>query len=277
MKKITLSALATLILAVSITSCKKGKEDPGFTLLSRKARVAGEWKITEYTENSSSTIIPYSNLTSSPVAGTSYVLTNDVSHDGSAITVSTTSPGVGGVPETNVSKGTVDEHSFIFDKKGTWSSIQKTTITVIENKLDFYGKTYTETTTTISETTSSGIWDFLGGIGDDYKNKERLLLSTTVEDVVSTSQFTLTPGTSAFYTATSNQRVNTYNNTYDANKNVSVFTITQLKNKEMKVESSFDSSSKGRTVYTSAVYNDDNKNDDVTTTGTASMIFSTKK
>lgn len=277
MKKITLSVLATIVLAVSITSCKKGKDDPGFTLLSRKARVAGEWKITSFSENSSSTIVPYSNITSTPVAGASYVLTNDVTHDGSALTVSTTSPGAAFAPVTIVSKGTVDEHSFIFDKKGTWSSKQKTTITVVENKLDFYGKTYTESTTTVSENTSSGVWDFLSGVGDDYKNKERLLLSTTNEDVTSNVQFTLIPGTSAFYTATSNQRVNTYNNTYDANKNVAIFTITQLKNKEMKVESSFDSSSKGRTVYTSTVYSDDNKNDDVTTTGTASMIFSVKK
>lgn len=277
MKKITLSALATLILAVSFTSCKKGKEDPGFTILSRKARVAGEWKITDYTENSSSTIIPYSNLTSLPVAGTSYVLTNDVTHNGSDLTVSSTYPGTAGVPTTTVSKGTVDEHSFIFDKKGTWSSVQKTTITTVENKLDFYNKTYIETTTTITENISSGVWDFLSGVGDDYKNKERLLLSTTNEDITSTVQYVLTPGTSTFYTATSNQKVSTYNNTYDANKNVAIWTMTELKNKEMKVESKFDSSSKGRVVFTSSVYNDDNKNDDVTTTGTANMIFTVKK
>ncbi|PBQ33369.1 hypothetical protein CNR22_16810 [Sphingobacteriaceae bacterium] len=40
-------ALPSLFLFFLITSCKKGEDDPAFTLLSRKARVAGEWKLAE--------------------------------------------------------------------------------------------------------------------------------------------------------------------------------------------------------------------------------------
>lgn len=39
--------LPVLILFFLVASCKKGEDDPGFTLLSRKARVEGDWKMTE--------------------------------------------------------------------------------------------------------------------------------------------------------------------------------------------------------------------------------------
>ncbi len=46
MKRIyILSAL--LILYLSFSSCKKGEDDPAFTLLSRKKRVEGNWKMSE--------------------------------------------------------------------------------------------------------------------------------------------------------------------------------------------------------------------------------------
>ncbi len=46
MKKITQSVLAILVVASSITACKKGEDDPFLSLRSRDARLIGEWKLT---------------------------------------------------------------------------------------------------------------------------------------------------------------------------------------------------------------------------------------
>lgn len=46
MKKINLLYTGFCLLLL-LSSCKKGEDDPAFTLLSRKARLTGEWKLTE--------------------------------------------------------------------------------------------------------------------------------------------------------------------------------------------------------------------------------------
>ncbi len=46
MKKLTQSVLAILVVASSITACKKGEDDPFLSLRSRDARLIGEWKLT---------------------------------------------------------------------------------------------------------------------------------------------------------------------------------------------------------------------------------------
>lgn len=38
--------VGTLLLSVAISACKKGENDPSLSLRTRKARVAGEWKVT---------------------------------------------------------------------------------------------------------------------------------------------------------------------------------------------------------------------------------------
>lgn len=47
--KYTAYLASLLFLCFLLTSCKKGEDDPSFSLLSRKARVAGEWKLAEGT------------------------------------------------------------------------------------------------------------------------------------------------------------------------------------------------------------------------------------
>lgn len=57
MKKNTIILLAALMLiSTTAISCKKGKDDPGISLRSRKARMAGEWKISTYTINGKNAI-----------------------------------------------------------------------------------------------------------------------------------------------------------------------------------------------------------------------------
>jgi hypothetical protein len=52
MKKI-LSAVGALliILSVSVTSCKKYEEGPAFSLLSKKARLTGDWQLESFSVN----------------------------------------------------------------------------------------------------------------------------------------------------------------------------------------------------------------------------------
>jgi hypothetical protein len=54
MRKLTSILLTAVLLAVVMPACKKGENDPAISLRSRKARVAGEWKVTSgsgsYTE-----------------------------------------------------------------------------------------------------------------------------------------------------------------------------------------------------------------------------------
>src|SRR5687767_11741630 len=53
MKKLLLLLTATLL----FTTCKKGEDDPAFTLQSRKARLEGDWNLKE--GSASLTLVPY--------------------------------------------------------------------------------------------------------------------------------------------------------------------------------------------------------------------------
>jgi hypothetical protein len=55
MKKLTQSVLAILVVASSITACKKGEDDPFLSLRSRDARLIGEWKLTAVTGKTTAT------------------------------------------------------------------------------------------------------------------------------------------------------------------------------------------------------------------------------
>ena len=52
MKKIFVFAVAAVtVMSLSLTSCNKYEEGPGFTVRTAKARAAGDWKLTKYTVN----------------------------------------------------------------------------------------------------------------------------------------------------------------------------------------------------------------------------------
>lgn len=52
MKTRILSLLAVAVIAVaSMTSCGKYEDGPGFSLRSKKARLTGEWKVTEFKQD----------------------------------------------------------------------------------------------------------------------------------------------------------------------------------------------------------------------------------
>lgn len=148
--KVAIAALA--ISAFVLDGCKKGEGDPFLSLASRKARVAGEWKVSS------------GEGTSSEVIG-STTFTETWTYDGATETT-VSNPG----NTTTTSKYTV-EHTF--EKDGTFKSVET----------DNNGSTPQVTTTT-------GTWNFTGGVGE-MKNKSQLVMTTlTVTNSAGTITFT---------------------------------------------------------------------------------------
>ncbi len=176
MKKLTKAVLAILVVASSITACKKGDDDPGMSLKSRKGRLSQEWTISEYKSDITSISNSYSG--SSTFTNT----TNTVeTYTGSTASKITTETGAsGGTTSTDkfTYTGTVTSYDYTFDKDGTWSStmtVKWTSLTVLSNGVS--------TTNAIDQTETqiaSGNWYFLGkNKNTEDKNKENLSLSVT--------------------------------------------------------------------------------------------------
>lgn len=245
MKKITLSAIAVLTLAFSITSCKKGENDPALSLKSRKSRVAGEWNVTSFAQNSSNSSTTPNNGANNSVVNTTNSSTNDESHDGANLTIvssgsyqnynsgnNTTTT----TTSTSTLLGKIMHHTFVFEKDGTWSSEHHytTSETITRRSGD-----EVEVRDVTYEIKSSGVWNFLGKIGD-AKNKESMVVSTLKADSKITSVSTTTYPNSTVTQSSKNTDVSNSSNTYAVNENANIWKITQLKSKEIMVEGTFD-------------------------------------
>ena len=183
MKNIFAPLLSILILTLCLSSCKKGENDPFISLQSRKARLIGEWKVTNevitasesyldsnlninsvYDGNKKMNIIvtetPSGNKTSKD--STYYSQSLSVKKDGTYI--------------QKIIKG-----SNLNITEGTWSFLGKSEINNLKKKEAIF---LTTNKTTISNGNETNIYDYtnLNGITiviDQLKNKE---LITIVEN-----------------------------------------------------------------------------------------------
>jgi hypothetical protein len=238
MKNLFKTLIAVAIVSVTVQSCKKGEDDPGLSLSSRKARFAGEWKIDTMedagtsvsTNNSSSSITTSTNVYTTKITGNTYISTSNRTSTASGSTASTTT--------TN---GTVSEATYTIEKDGTWSSVMTLKLT---SETDVFGGV--STTDAIDETMkieSSGTWQFLGkNSSADLKNKEAVLLSTAKETTTYTSVST-TGGSSK------SEQITT--STYALNENTEVWTLSQLAKKEMVANVTYDNTYTGKITFTS--------------------------
>lgn len=129
----------SLFAVISLSGClKKGDDDPLISLRSRKARVAGDWKVVSVSQTETYTATG---------SGGSY--TDVYTSTGDSYTYVST---VNGVSTTETGKSTV---SWTFEKDGTYSR--------------------TNTTDGV-ETKSTGRWNFTSGVGDT-KNKSQITIS----------------------------------------------------------------------------------------------------
>jgi hypothetical protein len=214
MKKLKTLLFVALTAAVIAPSCKKGADDPFLSLRSRKARVAGEWKVDAKVDERTTTLInPSINTTATEtitINGSSYT---KVYKDASG---------------SDTQTGTVGENTYTFDKDGTWSAVYELTTVVV------LGSVSPTTETTVNKIESSGIWNFLGKIGD-AKNKENMSVSTTSKKTTRTTT-SVSPFTGTdVVTSTATE-------TFAENEEVQIWKLTELRNKELKAEIEIDNS-----------------------------------
>ncbi|HRG59771.1 MAG TPA: hypothetical protein PK323_12500 [Bacteroidia bacterium] len=251
MKKLTQSVLAILVVASAFTSCKKGEGDPTISLRSRTSRVAGEWKISsEETKSDWTSMVTGSAATSGSslmkFTGTTYSGTN------TSGTVTTTA------------SGTVTENSMTFEKDGTFTSKKIYTVKDTETE-DYAGAgTLTTVTTTDYSMSSEGVWNFLGKVQADTKNKEEMSVSVTKTNNTITTKRVYTfkyLSSLGFPDETWSETSSEVETSSDEpNENVMVMKITTLKNKEMVVESV------GKSTYNSTMNSSETDIDGITTT-----------
>jgi hypothetical protein len=152
---------AGLLFIISYNSCKKGPEDPFFSIWSRKHRVVGDWKVTSYQ-------VDY-------VDSLRQVLKAEVTL------------GACGQEVDSVVWTTVPEMNF--DKDGGFSAkttiLKDTTYDIVNNTAacpDVFIRDSAAITTVLN-------WNFTGKIGD-VKNKEQIILfdpetkETTIYDLI---------------------------------------------------------------------------------------------
>lgn len=144
MKKL-IYLLSLTVFVLSFTGCKKGENDPFLSLKSRKARLAGEWKVSSREQTYS--------YTSTGVWGTSNSYTS--TYNGSIEVENGINNGI--------SYSTEDQYTtdFVFEKDGTYT----TTVTFPDGSAVIKGN-----------------WAFLGKSKKaELKNKEAIALTTTSE------------------------------------------------------------------------------------------------
>jgi hypothetical protein len=140
MKKLA-ALMALAVCAMFLTTCKKGKDDPAFSLLTRKARLTGEWQLTR--GNAS---ITYPDPDLDLIFNEYYVF------DGSSVSLNMTETGQPPIIYTG--------------KYGVALSIKK-------------DGTFTLTETLVSNMFyASGTWNFTSGVGK-AKNKDGVLFKIT--------------------------------------------------------------------------------------------------
>ena len=100
--------LVFLVLALGLSSCRKGKEDPLISFHSRKDRVAGGWAINNYTREQNTVYIYPNNAT----------LTKSFTQSFGQVNYSETTSDT--ATSFTVRNGKIGRSSYYFDKSGNW-------------------------------------------------------------------------------------------------------------------------------------------------------------
>ncbi|MFN5627729.1 MAG: hypothetical protein ACK48W_00450 [Bacteroidota bacterium] len=238
MKNLFKTFIAVAIVSVTVQSCKKGEDDPGLSLSSRKARFAGEWTIDAWddagtsvnTNNSSSAVTTSTEVYSTKITGNTYTSTSNF-----------TSTAAGSTASSTTTNGTVSEATYTIEKDGTWSSVMTIKITSQTNV--FGGVSTTDALDVTQKVEASGTWQFLGkNSSADLKNKEAVMLSTAKE-VLTITNISTSGGSS--------KSDDVYTTTYALNEKTEVWTLSQLAKKEMVANVTYDNISTEKSTFTS--------------------------
>ncbi len=188
MIKSKILALIVLVFA-SLASCKKGDNDPIVPFKSRTARLVNTWDFNTYIKSTKQT------FTSS---STSINRLEEIKEDDIIVNTTTSNPSL----SLNIREdGIVDRYVIDFSKEGEFLMVKQYSLassysqTLLDER-DTVGTTAQRTQLVKTINTSKDIieryegnWNFLGGIEDEYKNKERVALNFT--EITTTSQNTI--------------------------------------------------------------------------------------
>jgi hypothetical protein len=238
-KKLIIALSVAALVAPTLESCKKGENDPGLSLRSRKARVAGEWKVSKMDLKSSSkgstiqTNTSFSGVTTT--TNSSYTDDVTISFDGTNFKhtekYSNTNNNVTTTSDTTYT-GT-GEIKFTFEKDGTFTKSETRKYTRTNVTTPYTGATQTVTWTQETTETTTGTWNFTAGIGKDNKNKDGLVLTFVSTEIKTTtnnkSDFTFNNTTTTTTTVTNS----TTKVTYDSNEIHENWYLDRLANKEI--------------------------------------------
>jgi len=221
MKLYRIGLLSVLGATLLVTACKKGPEDPFLSFRSRKVRLSGDWKVINYTADTTFKTTIFSGGTESRemnLSGSEFSITGTE-------TFSLISP-----KDTDFTRsvtGTITGHGFTFDKEGNFSYNFDYTYDRIYPVV-VAGTTVTEKVTVKQTIIREGKWYFAGR-SKDYKNKENLVLSV-ISDKKSTETTTAT-GSNPVMVKTSYSEKE-----FALNERVEVWHLIELRNREIKME-----------------------------------------
>jgi hypothetical protein len=263
MKKLTKAVLAILVVASSITACKKGEDDPGLSLKSRKGRLSQEWSVTEYV--SEATSVSTSNGAS---ISTTTTVTKDTYTGTSASREETQTTTGGGISSTSTDKysGSVTSFTYTIDKEGTWTATRTVKWTSVTSTSA--GSTTTDAIDVTETLIAEGNWYFLGkNKGTEDKNKENVVFSTTKENVKYDSRST--SGSNVSFSDD-----DTY--TYADKENLEIWNLSRLAKDELVANATMDRSYNGTSSSTFGGSTNTNKYGPNTTKGTIKITFEKK-
>ena len=236
---------------VFFMGCKKGDEDPFLSLKSRKARLTGEWTInswnytrinnfssntTSVSSNQGTTYVYTANYTSSQTYTLNIENTNFTIIDNS-FNESVPNGGNSSYSESKKKNGTASGTATIeFIKDGTFTrKIEYSNANFnINSTIINAGNNSAANTSSVESSveTTTGTWEFLGGIENEYKNKERIILH--IKSIKTEKKLSDNSG----YQGLSSE----YNEYKDADNN-EIWLLIALKNNEVifEAESSYHS------------------------------------
>ncbi|NOQ72267.1 MAG: hypothetical protein GQ574_09715 [Crocinitomix sp.] len=204
-----------VILIIPFTGCKKGDEDPFFSLLSRKARVSGDWQLSTIEGEIYTSYLPLENWHNAIKTGDNKEIITITDYANENL--------------SRILTQTIRDYSMTINKDGTWSkTIQYNSLDVRETAESIYTYTFP------IDMTFSGTWAFVGKTKDNYKNKERILLSINNFEILAYEQKSIREYKDGSPTFESTYVISGINLTYDSGEIENLYEIKMLKSKEMK-------------------------------------------
>jgi hypothetical protein len=233
MKKLTQSVLAILVVASTITSCKKGEDDPTISLRSRDSRLVGEWTLTSMEKTVSGT----SSTNSSDDQGNSSTSNTTVDYsakvDGSnkTVTMSTSTTSTGFGQSSTSSEKTNYTETYTLDMEITKEGTVKITV---DSKPVNVSTTYVPSNTLPTGVSNSAETGFDSDFGLSWSRAE----FDGAYTYVGVSNKTTSQGYWSWDDANKNKVIVNIDN-------LGRFYVRQLKNKEIILEQIFDDTENG--------------------------------